>query len=169
MRSKPSSRSVTLPDAAGPDPYYAGGEVVAQTSDGVVLSTPARTQAVRIPPETIVWKEVTGGPELIGMSDWLDVRGVPQVDGSLLATSGMVFVNIARREGVIQTISAHDLTVRDDRGLHSLEFSHVLEVIDSKDESQLAGGLSALTPGTYIGAVGLRLAEGGFRATRIWI
>jgi len=153
----------------GPDPTYAGGVVVAQTSTGVVLEEGDITRGVRIPPTTVVWKETELGPEVIQQGDRLDVKGVPQSDGTLLANSGWVFVNIGRRDGTVMTSDGTSATLSHQGETFSIEFSDVLEVISAEDSSPLSGGRSAIEPGAQIGAVGLNLPGGGFRATRIWL
>jgi hypothetical protein len=160
--------SPAMVEHAGPDPTYAEGEVVAKTSEGVVLQAPNVARAVRIPPGTIVWKEHEGSANLIELHDWVDVKGIPQTDGSLLATSGMVFVNIGRTQGVIEEITGASLTISGPNGRATLELSSRLEVIRSADESAYSNGVRDLAIGTPIGAVGLLLPKGGFRATRIW-
>ncbi len=164
-RTAPGGTSVT---PTGADPTYASGEVVASTPEGLVLQSAAGTRAVRLPSATLVWKVFDVTPDAIQLHDWVDAKGTPLADGSLLARSGWVFVNIGRREGVVDKISPAGLTMRHNKGTETIELSSRLEVISATDGRPLPGGLAALTPGTQIGAVGLRLAGGGFRATRIW-
>jgi hypothetical protein len=152
----------------GADPSYAGGEVVTKTAGGVILQSAKGSRAVRIPDGTAVWKEFDVGLDAIELHDWVDVKGTPLSDGSLLAQSGWVFVNIGRRDGVVDSLPSHGLTMRHAKGTETLELSPKLEVIHASNGAPLAGGLAALKPGAQIGAVGLRLPNGGFRATRIW-
>jgi len=167
-----ASTSATAVMPSGPDVTYAGGEVTAIAAGGVVLTTPTTSRAVRLNPETVVWKEVLGSSGLIELGDWVDVRGEPQVDGSLLATSGMVFVNIGRRDGVLVSSSANHITVSGDGDGDGADITYGLsasfEVVNASDGTPLAGGLASLEPGVSIGMVGLRLPGGGFRPTRIW-
>ncbi len=165
-RTAPGGTSAATP--AGADPTYASGEVVARTSEGLVLRSAAGTRAVRLPSATVVWKEFDVTPDAIHLHDWVDAKGTPLADGSLLARSGWVFVNIGRREGVVESVSPAGLTIRHNKGTETIELSPKLEVISATDGRPLPSGLAALTPGTQIGAVGLRLSGGGFRATRIW-
>lgn len=160
----------TIEAPQGVDPTYAGGEVIAKTADGLVLQTPETARAVRLPPDTVVWKEFEGTADLIRIGDYVDVKGEPQTDGSLLAKSGMVFVNIGRRDGVIEELGANGIKLRrhDGRGDWQIGLSRALEVIERDTGAALAGGLAALSVGQSIGAVGLLLPNGGFRATRIW-
>jgi hypothetical protein len=171
------ARRGTKPTDAGVasdlDPTFAQGIVVSQTADGVILQAGTTTRAVRIAPGAEVWKETLGPPSLIKLNDWLDVKGTPLTDGSLQATSGWVFVNIGRQDGLLTQLSPTSLTLQDARGVsHTLEISPYLDVVKDiisvKDRSPLVGGLAALVIGSYVGAVGLRLPNGGFRATRIW-
>ncbi len=81
----------------GPDPSYAGGQVVEKTTDGVILKSDAGVRAVRIPAETVVWKEFDVKPDVIQLDDWLDVKGEPLPDGTLLARSGWVFEHWSTR------------------------------------------------------------------------
>lgn len=152
----------------GPDPTYAGGEVIEKTPQGVILQSFTGLRAIRIPPGTVVWKEFETTPEAIQLHDWLDVKGTPLDDGTLLAQSGWVFVNIGRREGVIEGLSAGGLVLRHSKGVETIELSPRLEVISASTGQSLPGGPGALKPGLLIGAVGIRLPNGGFRATRIW-
>jgi hypothetical protein len=154
----------------GPDPTFAGGQVVTKTADGVVLQSHAAVRTVRIPPGTVAWKEFDVTPDVIQLGDWVDVKGTPLADGSLQARSGWVFVNIGRRDGVVgQVVSPTSLNVRNGQSTYTMELSSRLEVIGAEDGLPLPGGLASLTPGTQFGAVGLRLPNYGFRATRIWI
>lgn len=166
-----SSPRDVIEEPIGVDPTYAGGKVAAKTADGIVVQTPETARAVRIPKGTVVWKEFEGPASLIQLGDWVDVKGEPQNDGSLVARSGWVFVNIGRRDGVIEEISGSGMRLRrsDNRGGHwQIAFSRALEVIDGGDGSPLPRGLADLATGQGVGAVGLLLPNGGFRATRIW-
>lgn len=151
----------------GADASYAGGEVVTITEEGIVVLSAEGTRAVRIARDAVVWKEFDLGPEVIDFRDWVDAKGTPLPDGSLLARSGWIFVNIGRSGGVISSVSAQGLTIRTSKSSKLLEFSRRLEVVSAKDESPL--DVSALSIGSTIGAVGLRLPDRRFRATRIWI
>lgn len=166
-RQNAASKTV-LGEQTGPDPTYAGGEVVATTADGVVLQTPTTARAVRIAPDDVVWKEFNTRSGVIEIGDWLDVKGQPQIDGSLVATNGMVFVNIARRDGVIEKKGSRGMRLRNEHGQHDIEFSAVVEFVDAADGSALAGGGDGLQVGHQIGAVGVQLPGGRFRATRVW-
>lgn len=153
---------------SGADPTYVGGEVIATSSTGVVLRTTSGARAVRVPSETIVWREYEGDLGLIQMNDWLDAKGTPQDDGSLLATSGMVFANIGRADGIVSEVTGSTLVLQDSRGSSRIGFSPKLEVVHASDGSPHANGVQDLTPGTGVGAVGLVLPNGGLRATKIW-
>lgn len=155
----------------GPDPTYAGGKVVAKNSDGVVLQSESGVRGVRFPSQAVVWKEFDVTPEAIELDDWVDVKGLPLNDGILLAQSGWVFVNIGRLDGAVDQVSEKPnmLTVKTKRGQKLIELSQRLEIIRAKDGLPLSDHISALTSGVEMGAVGLRLPDGGFRATRIWV
>jgi len=152
----------------GVDTSYAGGEVTAKTADGIVLKSPNGARAVHIAPDAVVWKEFNVGLVDIAIGDWVDVKGTPQPDGSLVGQSGWIFVNIGKREGVVQAVSPSGMSIQHNKGSEAIEFSPALEVIQAGDQSPLPGGVTALVPGTQVGMVGLRLPGGGFRATRIW-
>lgn len=160
--------SADLRKLDGPDPTYAGGEVVEKTLEVVILKSDTGVRAVRIPAETVIWKEFDVKLDAIQLHDWLDVKGEPQPDGSLLAQSGWVFVNIGRRNGVVEDLLAGGLVIRHAKGTEYIELSSRLEVISAHDGKPLTGGVAALRRGAQIGMVGLRLPNGGFRATRIW-
>ena len=82
----------------------------------------------------------------------------------------LVFVNIGRRDGVIEETHSDHVKVKTQRGdIHSVEFSDRLEVIREDDESPIPGHVGALSLGTPIGSVGVRLRNGKYRATRIWV
>ncbi len=168
----PSLPAGTVRDMSGLDPTVALGAVMSQNANGVVLQAGNEVRAVRIPSDTMVWKEFDVTPDVIQLNDWLHVKGTPQPDGSLLAQSGWVFVNIGRRNGVVaQNASSSGLTAQtlDRKSGFAIELSPRLEVISVEDGSLLPGHIANLTPGTTFGAVGLRLPNGGFRATRIWL
>jgi hypothetical protein len=153
----------------GPDPGFAGGEVVSKTTDGVVLRSELGVRAVRIPSETVVWKEFDVTADAIDVGDWVDVRGTPLADGTLQARSGWIWVNIGRRDGVLERVSPTALKLKSERGdSQGIELSPRLEVIDPEDGLPLPGQVRALRPGMHVGAVGLVLPNGGFRATRVW-
>lgn len=116
----------------------------------------------------VVWKEFETSADVIQVGDWLDVKGTPQADGTLVAQSGSIFVNIGRRDGVVESISLNRLTMKHNKGIETIELSTRLEVVEAATQANVIGGVSSLTPGTHIGVVGLRLPDGGFRATRIW-
>jgi len=155
--------------AQGIDPTYAEGQVSSITGDRVTLATVAETRAVVIGPSVEVWKEITGGIELVSLGDWLDVKGVPQSDGSLQATSGMVFVNIGRLDGTLRATTADTMTIDAYGTTRTVELSPTLEAVHKEDGSAYAGGVHSFPVGAAVGAVGLRLPNSGFRATRVWI
>jgi hypothetical protein len=160
--------NATVVSITGPDPNYAGGEVVARSADGIVLKTSNGMRAVRVPVGTVVWREVEGDLGLIELHDWVDVKGAPQDDGSLLARSGMVFANIGRADGILSEVTPSAVLLADSRGPAKLDLSPRLEVLRSVDGSHYANGVQGLTVGEPVGAVGLMLSDGGLRATRIW-
>lgn len=164
--SEPSSVNAL----AGRDPGFCSGEVVGKNPQGVVLQSIDETRAVRIPPGTGVWKEFDDlDPSVIDIGDWVDVRGTPLEDGTIVARSGWIWANIGRRDGTFRGRAGRGISMRDDRGRdHVLELSSRLEVIHAEDGRSLARGLDDLAAGMPIGAVGLRLPDGGFRATRVW-
>lgn len=161
-------RSLSAIQLVGADPSFATGEVVDKTAEGVVIKSAEGARAIRIPAGTLVWKEVPVPSHVIQLGDWLDVKGTPLEDGSLRARSGWIFVNIGRRSGIVLSYSAKGLTIKNNKGAETLELSSALEVIWASTDAAIPGGVSALSPGAHVGAVGLRLANGGFRATRIW-
>ncbi len=159
----------TVIPAEGADPTYAGGEVTDIAGDAVILTSASSVRRVLIGPEVAVWKEVVGSADLINTGDWVDVKGTPQSDGSLLATSGMVFVNIGRLDGVLLSTAGNTITVSAYGMERSVELSPTLEAVHKEDGSPYAGGVGSVPVGTPLGAVGLLVPNGGFRATRIWI
>jgi hypothetical protein len=161
--------STSVYQVEGPDPTYAAGEVIEKTSEGVILKSDIGLRAVRLPPGTVVWKEYETTPDVIQIHDWLDVKGTPLPDGTLLARSGWVFVNIARRDGQVVALIPQGLVLQHNKGQETIELSSWLEVIRADDGKPVPTGVDALRSGMHIGAVGLRLSNGHFRATRIWI
>lgn len=171
MKSTSLIPGIDVLEMNGPDPTYAGGKVVSKSPDGIVLKSSAGVRGVRVPVETVVWKEFDVTPEVIELGDWVDVKGRPLDDGTLVANSGWTFVNIGRLDGSVDQlpVTNDSLMVTTKRGQTSIELSEKLEVISALDGSALSGHIAALTPGMEMGAVGLRLPNGGFRATRIWV
>jgi hypothetical protein len=164
-----SRKTVRVHRLEGPDPGYAGGAVVSKADEGVVLKSDAGVRAVRIPSGSRVWKEFDVTIAEIEIGDWVDAKGTPQADGSLLADSGRVFVNIGRRDGKVQVVSAGQVSIETAKGsVQSLELSPRLEVLDLQSGAVSTRGIADIQSGMQIGAVGLRLPGGGFRATRIW-
>lgn len=153
---------------SGPDPTFASGEVVTKTDASVLLQTEVTARVVRIQPGPTVWKEFDVTINEIQIGDWVDAKGTPQVDGSLAARPGWAWVNIGRTDGVITSADGAGVVVAHSHGSRRLTFSSTLEVIH-RDETPVSGHTAALTPGTTIGAVGLRLSNGDIRATRIWL
>lgn len=152
----------------GADLGYAGGTVVSVTPDGVLLKSLDTMRAVRIQSDSVVWKEFETSPNVIELGDWIDVKGTPLDDGTLLAESGSIFVNIGRRDGIVESVSNDHMTIRHSKGVETVELSTKLEVVEADTQAAVVGGVAALSPGTSVGLVGLRLPGGGFRATRIW-
>jgi len=142
--------------------------VVAKSTDGVVIQNPESARAIRFLAGTLVWKEVLIDPALIQVGDWLHVKGTPLADGSLVARSEWVFVNIGRRTGTLVSTSPAGVTVQHNKGTETLELASTLQVVSVKTGAPLQGGVHALIPGMNVGAVGLRLSGGKFRATKIW-
>lgn len=163
--------SVVAADPTKPDLTYAGGRVVSKTESGVVLDADGQQRAVRIGATGVnIWKESDGQQlSAIQVGDTLDVKGDPLPDGSLQAKE--VYVNIGRFEGKVEQVSGNTVTAVSPRGARkTLELATKVEIVQAqKDFPAAAGGVAALKPGTEFGAVGVRLPNGGFRATRIWI
>ena len=157
------------PVQLAPDPRYAGGVVTAMTPGGdYVVSSAEGARIVAIDQAAEVWREVTGGPELIEIGDRLDVLGVPQEDGRLAATSGRIFANIARFDGVLVSTAGSSVTVKVHGTARKWELSPLHEAIRAEDGSDYPGGAMEIPSGATIGAVGLSLPNGGFRVTRVW-
>lgn len=172
MTQKRGSQVLRRPNVRriiGPDPTFAEGDVTQITAGGLLLENPEFVYAVRLPQDTAVWKEYWLTPAAIALGDWVDVKGTPQGDGSLLATSGMVFVNIGKRSGNVAAIEADALTLTGPRGTtHNIAFSPILEVIDKDTGATRGEGMASLAVGAPAGAVGLLLPDKTLRATRIW-
>jgi hypothetical protein len=157
------------PEDDSPEEYFAQGEVIAVAGDGFVLKALHSLRAVRVTDDAVVWKEFDVDRTAIQMGDWVDVRGTTLADGTLLAQSGAIWVNIGRRDGTVINVDGRKLVIETRRGSEIIETSDGLEVLDiSAGERILPDGVAALTPGMFIGAVGVRIPNGGFRATRIW-
>lgn len=150
------------------DTTYAGGKVVSIDGGAVILASDAEVRAVFVAEDAVVWKESETDRGAIQVGDWLDVKGVSDEAGVLAATSGWIFVNIGRRDGEIIDRAGGKIIIRNGGRIATLELSQHLEVIDSRDQTAVSGGIDALAIGTQIGAVGLRLPNGDLRATRIW-
>lgn len=155
--------------AADIDKTYAAGRVVSIDGDAVILESDAEVRGVVVAGDSVVWKEFETGRDAIEVGDWLDVKGVPDETGLLHAISGWIFVNIGRRDGEIVERSDGKVIIRHGDHTAVLELSPHLEVVDSRDQGAVPGGIDALPIGTQIGAVGLRLPNGHLRATRIWM
>lgn len=69
-----------------------------------LLESAAATRAVRIPPDVVVSKEFDVQLSEIQIGDWVDAKGEKQADGTLLAKSGWICVNIGCWEGIITTV-----------------------------------------------------------------
>ncbi len=164
QNESPSTPSVEeRPDR---DPNFFGGTVVEQTPEGIVLAGGDELKAVRISEETAVWKEFYGNHP-IRVGDYADVRGTALPDGTLQAES--IWVNIGRLDGIIESKTPSGLTIATWRGSkRGIEFSTQMEVIRASDGNPIPERLDALITGMSIGAVGLRLPNNGFRATRVW-
>jgi hypothetical protein len=167
VEGAPSGTTQTT--VVGPVPGFAGGTVVAISDSGVVLNADGKISTVVIPAGTTVWKEFEVSPDQIEMGDWIDLKGEPQPDGSVRAVSGWTFVNIGRVNGRFVRVDQGQLTLDDDHGRsRAIELSTSYEVIHESDGSPVSNGANGIPPGAPMGAVGLRLPNGGFRATRIW-
>lgn len=149
---------------------FAQGEVISLATGEATIDSGVKTSVVRFSPGTLVWKEFDVDYSLIQIGDWLDVaRGSPMADGSILARSSWVFVNIARRDGTVAEVNSDALKLVDASGkVQELELSSSLEVVSAVDESPLPLQLGSIRRGDLVGVVGILLAEGRVRATRVW-
>ena len=126
------ARPVTALSATEPasDPGFTGGTVQVKTADTLVISNPAYTRIVRIPPGATIWKEFHVSIDEVQIGDRLLARGEPQEDGSLLARPGWVWINIAPWHGSIMALRLNGLlTRRHDGREREIVFSSRLEVI----------------------------------------
>jgi hypothetical protein len=162
------------------DPDFAGGYVVERTREGFVLAAGNEFRAVRLPGSAAVWKEFEGVDHSeVKVGDYVDVRGTTLGDGSLLAKNA--WVNIGRLDGTVEQLMpvGGDISAQGSRmriaaikgGYREIELSSALEVvrISDADVEMMAADITNVVPGTKLGAVGLRLPNGGFRATKMWI
>jgi hypothetical protein len=162
------------------DPDFAGGYVVERTAEGFVLAAGNEFRAIRLPKDASVWKEFENVDHSeIQLGDYVDVRGTSLADGSLLAKSA--WANIGRLDGTVEQLMPQggDIMAQGSRvrvaaikgGHREIELSSALQVvrISDADADVLEASIMSVVPGTKLGAVGLRLPNGGFRATKIWI
>lgn len=154
-------------DYDGADPSYAGGIVVAIDRPRILLEVAGIPRVVQMSDETIVWKEFPALPEAIELGDWLDVRGVPCADGTLLARSGMVLANVGVAGGTVTAVDETAITLEHGDGRVSFPFSDQLQVVSMIDGVPRCEHLRALVPGMLADIVGLVLPDGTLRATRI--
>lgn len=150
------------------DLSYAGGFVVSIDDESVVLEVAGISRVVWMSSDTIVWKEFPVNSDAIELGDWLDARGLPQADGSLMATSGMVLVNMGRADGTVAEVDDGGFTLDDGGRRFSVPFSDRLEVVSVIDGRPRREHVRALSPGMLADVVGLVLPDGTLRATRIW-
>lgn len=162
------------------DPDFAGGYVVERTAEGFVLAAGNEFRAIRLPKDASVWKEFENVDHSeIQLGDYVDVRGTSLADGSLLAKSA--WANIGRLDGTVEQLMLQggDIMAQGSRvrvaaikgGQREIELSPALQVvrISDADADVMEASIMNVVPGTKLGAVGLRLPNGGFRATKIWI
>jgi hypothetical protein len=149
------------------DPSYAGGIVVAIDGARIVLQVAGIPRVVQVDDDTIVWKEVAATPDAIELGDWIDVRGIPQANGTLLARSGMVLVNVGCADGTVATVNDHAITLAQGDRCLSVPLSDRLEVVSVIDGRPRCEHLKALVPGMLADVIGLVLADGTLLATRI--
>ncbi|HEY0606248.1 MAG TPA: DUF5666 domain-containing protein [Herpetosiphonaceae bacterium] len=162
------------------DPDFAGGYVVERTAEGFVLAAGNEFRAIRLPNDASVWKEFEDVDHSeIQLGDYVDVRGTSLADGSLLAKSA--WANIGRLDGTVEQLMPQggDIMAQGSRvrvaaikgGHRDIELSSALQVvrISDADADVMEASIMNVVPGTKMGAVGLRLPNGGFRATKIWI
>jgi len=133
-----------------------------------VLQSADATRAVRIPSDAVIWKEFDVTAEDIKIGDWIDVKGENQVDGSLLAKSGWIFVNLGRWEGIITAAGTELVVTRHTGESKRISFSQRVDVIHAQGLKPVEGGTAGLIVGQSVGAVGLMLSDGSLRATRLW-
>jgi hypothetical protein len=151
----------------GADPSYAGGIVVAIHGARIVLEVAGIPRVVQMTDETIVWREFPLAPDAIELGDWLDVRGVPCADGTLLARSGMVLVNVGFADGTVTDVDDRAITLEHGDRRTSFAFSDHLQVVSMIDGLPRCEHLRALAPGMLADVIGLVLPDGSLRATRI--
>ncbi|HEY0736751.1 MAG TPA: DUF5666 domain-containing protein [Herpetosiphonaceae bacterium] len=162
------------------DPDFAGGYVVERTAEGFVLAAGNEFRAIRLPKDASVWKEFEDVDHSeIQLGDYVDVRGTSLADGSLLAKSA--WANIGRLDGTVEQLMPQggEIMAQGSRvrvaaikgGQRDIELSSALQVvrISDADADVMEASIMNVVPGTKMGAVGLRLPDGGFRATKIWI
>ena len=151
----------------GADPSYAGGIVVGIDGGRMLLAVAGIPRIVQVDDDTIVWKELAVTPAAIELGDWLDVRGIPQADGTLLARSGMVLVNVGCADGTVAAVDESTITLEHGERRLSVPFSDRLEVVSVIDGRPRCEHLRALIPGMLADVVGLVLPDGTLLATRI--
>lgn len=162
------------------DPDFAGGYVVERTAEGFVLAAGNEFRAIRLPKDASVWKEFEDVDHSeIQLGDYVDVRGTTLADGSLMAKNA--WANIGRLDGTVEQLVAQsgDMMAQGSRvrvaaikgGQRDIELSSALQVVRISDAEAevMEASILNVVPGTKMGAVGLRLPNGGFRATKIWI
>lgn len=167
LSTLPAGRTVLTLN--GPDPTYAAGLVTSIDGDHFVLESATATKDILITSDDVVWKEFDLDRSAIAIGDWIDAKVVPQPDGSLAAQSGWIFANIGKRSGTFRGFDGKNVTIEGaaDGATHVFSLSPRL-IVERLDESPIPGGIASFKDGQYIGAVGLVLPGGGFRATKVW-
>lgn len=149
-----------------PDPTFASGTVLAATSNGLVIRSSAEQRAIRVDAATVTWNETFVPASSIVIGDVVDVSGTAQADGSL--TAKQIWVNIVRFGGTLAAVGSYSFELRSPRGqAKTFQVSQHLEVL-GPDGMRQKDGLLALRIGRQVGGVGVRMRQGGVRATRVW-
>lgn len=149
------------------DETFASGRVLAVTTLGMVLDTGVGQRVVHLDQATRVWKETVLSARALELGDAVDVSGVPQPDGSLVARQ--VWANIIRFSGVVTASDPDAVYLRGPAGAASRIAYSAYVAVEDASGGRHPDGIAAIRVGLKIGGVGVRIKDGTRRATRLWL
>lgn len=166
----PVTTIIQSPGPGLPAPGYVAGAAVLRDGDLLYVRTGDGDRVVRLA-NAAIWKGEAAPASAIEMGDDIIASGTVLADGTIDAHT--VDVNIVQVRGVVTAIVGPGAwTARDN---HGREFR--LRIDPEKPPVELLVGGSPVTvgdfkepvPGQSLVAIGLRLADGSIRVTRLYL
>ncbi len=146
-------------------PWLWQGTVIGRTKNGFMITSSAfAALIVNLSQRSTIWKEVDTHADSIQVGDFLYVKGDRQADGSIDALA--IWANIGWHRGVVTSVDGGSFRVDGAGGRVTHLTPNTVLFNGGAPNSTYTLPIS---PGQHVEALGMFVAGGHLRATRVWV